>query len=234
VQDMQIKKLHCKSESYEDTKAIASILDNLHHLRDCALLFGETASTGQDHSMITLRSRSITRLVIVFYSDVNQFRLDMPNLRCLTFYSDISVGCFAEIFDSVVTHSPHLNQLCCFNSLDQFSFSKLSRFANLTAIKMNGIGKIQEPISTIFTPKVTELELERVDFDVSGIGELLSALPNLHTLMLRGISGLSSSQGWFSKSVRLLHLSEMSMGPLVLSTHFPSLCEVIPYCSQLP
>jgi len=157
----------------------------------------------------------------------------MPELTCLTFrsLSDIRVAFAAELIDSLATHSPHLSQLTCDlgDSFEDFPFSQLNRFANLNQIKLLGIGKIQEPIDSIFPSKLTELELDRVEFDAGGMPALLSTLPNLHTLTLKRVSSLSSFEGWFSRSVRLLRLNNLSLGTLVLSTHFPSLREVLPF-----
>ena len=233
VQDMEIKELHLRSESWEDTKFLAeSILSNLTHLKDFTLRFVDTVRSSDDepeNPMLTLRSQSITRLVMLFHFGRNQLRLDMPNLTCLTMFSDTYIDYAADIIDSLAIHSPGLSQLaCCFDFFDEdeFPFDQLIRLANLTSIKLVGSGTIQEPIETIFPPKLTELELERVEFDVNGIPALLSVLPNLHTLVLRKIPGLSSFEGSFSRSIRMLYLGDMRMGPLVLSSYFPSLCEV--------
>ena len=231
VQDMEITSLHLTSDSCEDTKAIATLLYNLPHVKDIAWGLSEAASIRQDHPMVTLRSRSITWLRITLSSEVNQFRLDMPNLTCLTFYSSSfgrrSMACSTELFESLVTCCPCLNQLSCdLEGFGNFPFNQLIRFANLTAINLAGGGKIQEPIETIFPRNITELCLGRVEFDVNGMPALLSTLTNLYSLMLGGIPRLSSIEGWFSKSVRFLNLNNLSLCALPLSSHFPSLCEV--------
>ena len=230
---MVITSLILASESCEDTKAIATLLDNLPHLKDFGWGLSEAASTGQDHPMVTLRSRSITWLQITFNSRVNQFRLDMPNLTGLSFYSwsfaSRGMACSTELFESLVTCSPYLSQLSCdLEGFGDFPVNQLIRFANLTSINLSGSGKIQEPIETIFPPNLTELYLDGVEFDVNGMPALLATLTNLDSLMLRGNPGLSSIEGWFSKSVRFLSFNNLSLCPLVLSSHFPSLHKVTP------
>ena len=227
VQDMNLTRLDLNLDnlSMEVTRALCSRIENLPYLEFFSWRMANlpTGFVEGANQLATLRSRSITQLIFTFYEEFFKLRLEMPQLTTLNVENSYQEMVTNEFLEHLALHSPQLANFSFGPDPDTFFSSRLKLFPRLSNLYVVE-GEISEPIDTIFPPSTTQLDLANVNFDQSGIGSMLSSLPNLHELTLSPLVPVSSLDGWFSSSVQHLKMASIvKEEALAIAAYFPEI-----------